>query len=98
MLPIRHAVDLACTRQELEALSRYAHEDDVDKGGHYDARPAAINIRSHRWHHPRHTRSQRSSGVPISRGTRLGENETDEGFSLDDPMRGLGRLELQPLG
>jgi hypothetical protein len=52
VLTIRHAVDFACTRQELEALSRYAHEDDVDKGGHYDARPAAINIRSHRWHHP----------------------------------------------
>jgi hypothetical protein len=48
MLSTRHAVDFTYTRQELDALFRYAHED--------------------------------------------------EGFSLEDLMQELGRLELQALG
>lgn len=47
-----HRVDFVYTRQELEALFRYAHENDVEKGGHYDARSAAVNLWSHGWQHP----------------------------------------------
>jgi hypothetical protein len=44
MLTSRSPVDFACTRPELEAIFRYANEHDADKGGHYDARSAAINV------------------------------------------------------
>jgi hypothetical protein len=43
-----HRVDFAYSRQELNALFRYANEHDVERGGHYDARSAAINV----WSHP----------------------------------------------
>jgi hypothetical protein len=49
MLMTHHAVDFAYTRQELDALFRYAHTHDVERGGHYDARSAAINLWSHQW-------------------------------------------------
>jgi hypothetical protein len=47
MLTTRHAVDFACTRPELDALFRYARAHDVELGGRYDARSAAINVWSH---------------------------------------------------
>jgi hypothetical protein len=37
MLTTRHAVECAYTRQEIEALFRLAHEEDVENGGRYDA-------------------------------------------------------------
>jgi hypothetical protein len=49
VLSTRHPVDFLCTRQELEALFRYANEHDVDKGRHYEARSAATNVWSHYW-------------------------------------------------
>ena len=49
MLTARHPVDFPYTRPELEALFRYAHEHDVERGGRYDARSAAINLWSHHW-------------------------------------------------
>jgi hypothetical protein len=52
MLTTRHPVDFAYTRPELEALSRYARAHDVERGGRYDARSAAINVWSHHWLHP----------------------------------------------
>jgi hypothetical protein len=52
MLTTRHAVDFAYTPQELQALFRYAREQDVERGGHDDARSAAINVWSHHWLHP----------------------------------------------
>jgi hypothetical protein len=52
MLTTRHPVAFAYSRPELEALFRYAHAHDVDRGGRYDARSAAINVWSHHWAHP----------------------------------------------
>jgi hypothetical protein len=49
MLTTRHAVDFACTCPELDALFREARAHDVEKGGRYDARWAAINVWSHHW-------------------------------------------------
>jgi hypothetical protein len=100
MLTTRHAVDFAYTRQELEALFCYANEHDVEKGGRYDARSAAINVWSHHWGD--HSTWEESDTI----GTfyfswdppTLWEIETAEGFSLDDLMREHGRLELQALG
>jgi len=34
MLTTRHPVDFAYTPQELQALFRYASEQDVERGGH----------------------------------------------------------------
>jgi hypothetical protein len=40
-----HTVEFPYTRQEQEALFRLAREEDVDRGGHDDARSAAMNLR-----------------------------------------------------
>jgi hypothetical protein len=79
---------------------RYANVHDVDKGGHYDARSAAINVWSHHWLHPAtHAESDTIGSFyfhwepPV-----LWEIECDEGFNLDDLMAEFGRLELQALG
>jgi hypothetical protein len=52
VLTIHHPVDFAYTRPELDALFRLANQEDVEKGGRYDARSAAINLGSHHWQHP----------------------------------------------
>jgi hypothetical protein len=49
MLTTRHAVDSRYTRQELGALFRPARQEDVDAGGHDDARSAVIILWSHHW-------------------------------------------------
>jgi len=86
MLTTRHQVDFPYTRLELDALFRYTHEHDVERGGHDDARSADIHVEIlgsvyFDWEPPA-----------------LWEIDTDEGFSLEDLMRALGRLELQALG
>ena len=100
MLTTRHAVDFAYTAAELDALFRYARAHDVEQGGHYDARSAAINVWSHYWLHPAAREESDIIGIFYVRwDTRtLWEIETDEGFSLEDLMAELGRLELQALG
>jgi hypothetical protein len=96
----RHAVDFAYTRQELEALFRYAHAHDVEQGGRFDARSAAINVWSHHWQHPVTREESDTIGTFYFHWepTTLWEIETDEGFSLEDLMQELGRLELAALG
>jgi hypothetical protein len=100
MRTTHHPVDFAYTRQELEALFHYAHAHDVDQGGHYDARSAAINVWSHGWHHPAtHAESELLGSFYFRwEPTTLWAIETDEGFSLEDLMQELGRLERQALG
>jgi hypothetical protein len=96
----RHPVDFPYTRPELEALFRYAHAHDVEQGGYYDARSAAINVWSHHWA----TDATREESEIL--GTfyvhweppMLYEIEIDEGFALEDLMAELGRLELRALG
>jgi hypothetical protein len=44
-----HAVDLRYTHTELLALFAAAERLDVEKGGRYDRRAAAINVWSHAW-------------------------------------------------
>jgi hypothetical protein len=100
MLTSRHPVDFAYTRPELEALFRYARAHDVEQGGRYDARSAAINVWSHHWLHPATKFDSELVGSlyfswepPL-----LWQIETDEGFALEDLMAVLGQLELQALG
>jgi hypothetical protein len=101
MLTTRHPVDFPYTRPELEALFQYARDHDVETGGRYDARSAAVHIWSHGWHHPATKEESEIVGSFYVRWTdppTLWEIETDEGFSLEDLMAELGRLELQALG
>jgi hypothetical protein len=100
MLTTRHPVDFAYTRPELDAPFRYANAHDVDKGGHYDARSAAINVWSHHWLHPAtHAESETIGTFYLHwEPPALWEIETDAGFGLEDLMAELGRLELQALG
>ena len=96
-----HRVDFVYSRPELEALFRYAHAHDVDKGGRYDARSAAINLWSHHWQHPATQHDSALLGtfyVAWGEAPRLWEIETEAGFSLEDLMAELGRLELDALG
>jgi hypothetical protein len=100
MLTTRHQVDFAYTTQELQALFRYAHAHDVEQGGRYDARSAAINVWNHHWLNDATQEESEMIGTfyvhwdpPV-----LYEIETDEGFGLEDLMAELGRLELNALG
>jgi hypothetical protein len=101
MLTARHPVDFPYTRAEIEALFRYAREHDVEKGGRYDARAACILFWSHHWLHPSTREESETIGSFYFRWgdtPARWEIETDEGFSLDDLMTELGRLELHALG
>jgi len=101
MLTARHPVDFPYTRPEQEALFRYAHAHDVDQGGHFDARSAAINVWSHHWQHPA---TQHDSALLGTFYFRWGDTpalwqiEAEAGFSLEDLMAELGRWELDALG
>lgn len=100
MTTIRHTVDFPYIPQELQALLRCAREHDVERGGHYDTRSAAIIIWSHHWAYPAMHEASETIGTfdvhwdPPA----LYEIETDEGFGLEDLMQALGWLELQALG
>lgn len=95
-----HAMNFPYTRPELDALFRYVHEHDVENGGRYDARSAAINVWSHHWQHPATRDESDTIGTFYVHWEppALWEIETDEGFALEDLMVALGRLELQALG
>src|SRR2546426_3106093 len=101
MRTTRHPVDFPYTHQEQQALFRLAHEHDVEQGGRYDARSAAINIWSHHWAHPATREESEIIGsfyVHWAPTPMLYEIETDEGFSLEDLLLELGQLELMAFG
>jgi hypothetical protein len=109
MLTTRHPVDFAYTRQELDALFRYARDHDVEKGGRYtvnkgwgdEARAAAMHIWSHHWRHRATWEESMILGTCAAHWAptpALWEIKTDESFALEDLMQALGRLELQALG
>jgi hypothetical protein len=67
----------------------------------YDARSAAVNLWSHHWLNDATRQESETIGTFYFRWgdtSSLYEIETDEGFSLEDLMRELGRLELAALG
>ena len=45
----RHEVDLRYSAAELRAIFARANAEDIEAGGRYDARAAAINIWTHAW-------------------------------------------------
>src|SRR5919108_6371380 len=100
MLTTRHPVDFAYTRPELEALFAYAHAHDVERGGRYDARSAAINLWSHHWAHDATRAESDVLGTFYVRWDppRVWLIEAEAGFGLEDLMEALGRLERDALG
>jgi hypothetical protein len=101
MLTTRHPVDFPYTAAELQTLFCYARAHDVERGGHYDACSAAIILWSHHWLNAATREESETIGsfyVRWGDTPALWEIETDEGFSLEDLMGELGRLELQALG
>ena len=101
MLITRHEVDCPYTREEQEALFRLAIAEDVEEGGHYDCRTSAINCWTHHW---LTDATRQESEIFGTFNFRWGDhpalvaNLTDEGFTLEDLLQELGRLELKALG
>ena len=101
MLTTRHPVAFAYTRPGLEALFAYARAYDVERGGRYDARSAAINLWSHHWANDATWEESETIGTLYFRwgdAPALWLIETDAGFTLEDLLAALGRLELAALG
>jgi hypothetical protein len=75
--------------------------DDVEAGGRYDARSAAINIWSHSWTHDATWEESETIGTFYfhwADQNHLYLIECDEGFSLDDLLHDLAVLETKALG
>ena len=96
-----HQVDFPYTRQELLAVFALAVDEDVEKGGRYDARWKVINV----WSHPWTSRAIRAESTLM--GTfyckwgaenRVHQIEADAGFSLNVLLQELGVLEMKALG
>jgi hypothetical protein len=93
MLTTRHPVDFPYTLQELQGLFRIANEEDVEKGGRYDARSAAVNIWSHHWQHPATQDESDTIGTFYFHWAptpKLYEIKTDEGFDLMTSCKSSG--------
>jgi hypothetical protein len=97
----KHPVDLRYTYDELLTLFEAAARGDVEKGGRYEQRGAAINV----WSHPWHTDATRYDSEML--GTFYvqwaGENclyqiTCDAGFDLADLLHELAVLEETALG
>ena len=101
MKTTRHLVDLHYSHRQLQALFTIAQQYDVENGGRYDARSAAINVWSHSWinHATRHdSETIGTFYVHWANENRIWLIETDDGFDLDDLLRELAALEQKALG
>ena len=100
MKTTRHAVDYPYTREDLHLLFNYARRHDVENGGPYDARSAAINIWSHHWCIRATEHDSDTIGTLYADWVdpRIWQIECDPGFELDDLRRELGALEALALG
>ena len=92
----KYPVDLRYTYEELLALFEAAERQDVDKGGRYDRRGAAINV----WSHPWTTNATRYDSetlgtfyVTWSDENRIYQIACDGGFDLADLLHELAVLE-----
>ena len=108
-----HPVDFLYTRQELEALFRYANEHDVERGGRYDARqactsahaaPRQLTVRPQAHHEAIQAARQRqeTTAFKAQYALRAGvESSLSQGIRRFDlrqsRYRGLARTHLQQL-
>lgn len=96
-----HLLDLPYESLEQYALFTRAHAEDVEHGGRYKARSAAIDLWSHPWTHPAmRTESTRLGAYHFRWGNYPGlwKIETHAGFALADLLVELGTLEEKGFG
>jgi hypothetical protein len=97
----KHRVDLRYTRKQLLQLFTVANQEDVEQGGRYDARSAAINVWSHSWINAATRYDSETVGtfyVHWGDENRIWLIETDDGFGLEDLLHELATLEQKALG
>jgi hypothetical protein len=96
--PTRHQVRFVVTHQQAMKALTYARGHDVERGGMYDARSAAINIWSHSWRTPELRQSSALIGtIHLSWHTpghhvTITELHVEHGFTLADVERHLELL------
>jgi hypothetical protein len=94
-------VDYRYSPDQLQALFDLARAEDVEKGGRYDARSGAINIYTHPWNTMTMQEESTLMGtiyVFCVEESRIWRVEIEEGFSLEDLLVELGRLEEKAIG
>jgi hypothetical protein len=96
----KHGAQFPYARQELIALFTCASQDEVEQGGRYEVRSAAVHV----WSHPRRTSTLRDESSLVGsfyvnwQTERLTQIEWDEGFELADLLHELALLEEQAFG
>jgi hypothetical protein len=96
-----YAVEFRYSRADLNALFACANQEDVERGGRYDARSAAINVWSHHWQHPATRHDSETMGTFYCHWgdpATIYEIECNAGFALEDLLVELGTLEEKVLG
>jgi hypothetical protein len=93
-------VDYRYSQDYLQALFDLARAEDVEKGRQYDARSGAINIYTHHWNMVTMQEESTLMGsiyVFWAEQNRIWQVEIEEGFSIEDLLVELGRLEEKAL-
>jgi len=96
-----YPVHLRSTHDELLALFEAAERGDVDKGGRYDQRGAAINVWSHAWTTDATRHDSETIGtwyVKWGDENCIYQIACDAGFDLADLLHELAVLEDNALG
>ena len=95
-----HTVNLPYTCQDFTRLFALARAKDVDAGGRYDGRSAAILLWSHPWHRPELQYDSEVIGTWYFRWDtyHLTCIACEAGCDLDVMLRELATLEMQALG
>jgi hypothetical protein len=91
-----HHVKIVLSRQQALKAMAYARGHDVERGGQYDARSAAINIWSHSWTTPELRQASELVGTiylawnsPHPDLATITELHVEAGFALSDVERHL---------
>ena len=101
MKTTRYPVDLRSTYDALLALFEAAERGDVEQGGRYDRRGAAINVWSHPWTTDATRHDSETIGtfsVRWADDNCLYQIACDAGFDLADLLHALAVLEETALG
>jgi hypothetical protein len=96
----KYGANFPYTREELLALFTCAQQEDVYRGGRYDAYRGVLNV----WSHPWHIQAARDESTLVGSfyvnwlTDRLTQMEWDDGFELVDLLHELALLEERALG
>jgi hypothetical protein len=95
----RHKVRIIVSREQAMKAITYARGHDVERGGQYDARSAAVNIWSHSWRTPELRQSSDLIGsiylawnTPHPDLVTIVELHVEAGFTLSDVEQHLELL------